>query len=331
MIYYKNSYKRALMKRIFCNDFKTTIGSYSVGMDCVFQNYFLENNMPEKITRMRECLDERSRTYLTVILHRMILLPDMKVQDNFVIKSSLLESLQTDQDRDMIKSFAEALPQIKKDIISNSYEASVFHLHHGLKKLSDKAIAYTDGKDFIDGGAFDGGTAIVLSKYYSPKKIWSFDISSKNIELYNHYLNINNVETSRYQLVQKGLGKEKQEMYFNDTGEPSTNLYSDTKDNKCFITDLDSFVSENNLVPGFIKCDIEGFMLDALEGMAQTIKRHRPILSFAIYHNATEFFETAPKLYKIVDDYIITLVSLAPFNYCNVEITIVAYPKEIDD
>jgi hypothetical protein len=45
---------------------------------------------------------------------------------------------------------------------------------------------------------------------------------------------------------------------------------------------LDSLV--DGARPTFVKLDIEGFEVDALEGARQTIERHAPILAVCVYH-----------------------------------------------
>ena len=51
---------------------------------------------------------------------------------------------------------------------------------------------------------------------------------------------------------------------------------------------------ENNIVPGVIKTDLEGFEMHFLRGALDTIKKYRPIMVLSIYHSADDFFGIKP-------------------------------------
>jgi len=102
---------------------------------------------------------------------------------------------------------------------------------------------------------------------------------------------------------------------------------------KALLTDLDSFVLENNLKVGFIKADLEGVGLEGTLGMAETIRRDRPVLAISIYHNPKEFFEIKPALDEITKglDYKLTIEKHFPFPGRMVEVVVFAYPMELND
>ena len=54
---------------------------------------------------------------------------------------------------------------------------------------------------------------------------------------------------------------------------------------------------------GFIKMDIEGFELDALQGGEQTIKRDKPLLAICVYHRAGDVLAIMDYLHEIVPEY----------------------------
>ena len=65
-------------------------------------------------------------------------------------------------------------------------------------------------------------------------------------------------------------------------------------------TSLDEFVSQNNFDRiDFIKMDIEGSEIDAIKGAEETIKKFRPKLSIAVYHE----YENAEKIKKLLSDF----------------------------
>lgn len=51
---------------------------------------------------------------------------------------------------------------------------------------------------------------------------------------------------------------------------------------------VDDFIAERGLIPDFIKIDIEGGELAALNGMKQCLARHRPVLMIEVTHHVDE-------------------------------------------
>jgi FkbM family methyltransferase len=56
------------------------------------------------------------------------------------------------------------------------------------------------------------------------------------------------------------------------------------------VVALDDFVS-SDFVPNFVKMDIEGAEMEALEGMVGLIQRHRPHLAISVYHKPSDLWE----------------------------------------
>jgi FkbM family methyltransferase len=314
------------------DDFIWACGCLSMGKDGILQNYFLENNMPEKIAKLKDGLDEESKQNIDRYLQKMLFLPDLKISKNYRIKRIFLESLQTKREKELADLFFQNLPRYKKEIVLNrdEYNPDTFLFHHGLYFQNDRLKQYISDKDFIDGGAYIGDSAIMLNKYYNPRKVWSFEISKKNAALYKENLENNGITDDKYALVAMGLGDTRKSLFINDVGGQGANILSNG-DDKVEIIDIDSFAQERELNVGFIKSDVEGVGLDALEGMKETIKKHRPVLCLAIYHNPNEFFDMYPRLREICGGgYKIMITQLHPLYDCNNEIVIFAYPKELD-
>ncbi|GAH11962.1 unnamed protein product, partial [marine sediment metagenome] len=58
---------------------------------------------------------------------------------------------------------------------NDHFEIPVFYYHNGLKYLPRNIIKQLEKKDFIDGGAYNGDSALIFEKHYNPKKIYSFN------------------------------------------------------------------------------------------------------------------------------------------------------------
>ncbi len=58
-----------------------------------------------------------------------------------------------------------------------------------------------------------------------------------------------------------------------------------------------------NKAVSYIKTDVEGVEIDALEGAKETLKEQKPKLNIAIYHRSSDIFEIPLKIAKINPDY----------------------------
>jgi FkbM family methyltransferase len=136
----------------------------------------------------------------------------------------------------------------------------------------------------FDIGANHGWYSLNIAKMYPRTKIYAFepikktfDIMTENIRLNNFY----NIYTFNI-----GIGKENSVLEFNYNKDMSgatsmVNLLDRDNVEKitCSVCTLDSFVSDQNISRvEFIKCDIEGAELFALQGGKDVLKRYRPKL-----------------------------------------------------
>ncbi|MDR0680097.1 MAG: FkbM family methyltransferase [Puniceicoccales bacterium] len=312
--------------------FMPILGVLSMGDQQLLQEYFLTHNMPEKINILKAGLDETSQKNIDRYLFRMLLLPDNKISANYKINKIFFESLKTEEEKECTRKFIQEYLQYKKDIVlfKEEYNVDTFYFHHGLRFQSKELKKYIAGKDFIDAGAYVGDSALILNKYYAPSHIWSFEISEHNRKTYQQVAKLNNLPENKYTLVPMGVSDTKKTIYIDDSGHQGTTTLL-SGGTKCELTDLDSFVEENNLKVGFIKSDVEGSGLEALKGMKKTIRKDKPVLCLAIYHNLREFFDTKPMLEEIVGgEYKMIITQLHSFLEYQVEIVIFAYPKELD-
>ena len=310
------------------------------GIDCA--TYLLTHDMPEKVAALRRGLDEESNKLLDLIFSRMTIFPKghyLRWQD-YKIRESVRQSLMSPKELADVKAYwAEWQTYLVDFPMDNPHHLSkifrylpeIFFYHCGLRGKSEKLRKYITGKDFVDGGAYSGDTALFYIKNFAPKCVYSFEISDKNLALYANTMRMNDIHDNKYQICPIGLFDKKGVVKMNDSGNPGTSVL-DKGDCLVKLTDLDSFAVENNLNVGFIKTDVEGVGLEALHGMAATIKRDRPVLNLAIYHNPKEFFEIKPALEKITAglDYKISIESHWPFCDRMYDILIFSYPKELD-
>lgn len=307
-------------------------------LPCSFKEYFLENNMPEKIKQLKKGLDQASLEVIESTIKKIIHLPDTRYKDVFYYDSDELSK----KFGDSRNCYNELMTQERYQYFSEkykfpflAYDAEVLIYHHSLFERSNKFKNYLKNKIFIDGGAFMGDSVLVMLQY-SPYKIFSFEISEENIKNYNITMQLNNVSPDKYMIIKKGLSdhthkKKLLDLHHEGVSEFITSDAGDYPiDNVDFVS-LDEFYFEEKEI-GFIKADIEGSMVTALKGMEQIIKKYRPVCSFAIYHSPYEFFETKPLLEEFTKDlnYTIEVHNKVSFPDNIFGVTLFAYPTEIN-
>ena len=136
-----------------------------------------------------------------------------------------------------------------------------------------------------------GWFTLYAAKKIGPKgKVFIFEPVNKfRKEIINH-LKLNNL--TNVIVVPYALSNKKEIKYIYLEGGASRiidsneiNMYDKDKIIKIVSISLDDFVMNNNIRKiDFIKMDIEGEELNALEGMRNTLKKFKPNLAIASYH-----------------------------------------------
>jgi FkbM family methyltransferase len=149
---------------------------------------------------------------------------------------------------------------------------------------------------FVDAGGFDGDTTQEYCKRYpSYEKIYIFEPSSNNIanarERLRDYRAVN--------FIQRGLSDSNGTLFFNpDDGSASS--VSESGSCKIDVTTLDQQVDEKVT---FIKMDLEGWELKALEGSKRHILEDHPKLAISVYHHPSDFWRIFEFIINLRQDY----------------------------
>ncbi|MFX1392092.1 MAG: FkbM family methyltransferase [Promethearchaeota archaeon] len=244
------------------------------------------------------------------------------IYTNSVIRRSYLFNREELQKRSEISKYVNDIKKrIKLPI--NYYIPSVFYYHCGLKFLPKILLKDLIETDIIDGGAFVGDSAIIFERYYQPNKIYAFEPESRNYDLMLQTMEMNNLKKNIP--IKKGLNDKEINLKFKSIG--ALSYISKKGKNIIETTTIDDFVFKNSLNIGLIKMDIEGYELNALIGAKETIKKFKPLLLIAIYHNGKQFFETIKLIKKIYPNYTFIIRKLTPFSFLD-EIFLIAWIQE---
>jgi FkbM family methyltransferase len=303
-----------------------------------FKNYFVHNDMVSKISLLKMGLDKESNEMIDVILQRILNYPDERYKQKTAKRKEVIGGLLPVESGPYKALIMSELKRYKHQIphISGNIEESVFYFFHGLRLLPEKVIRYIKGGDFMDIGAFIGDSSIALMNY-DYRKIYAVEISAKSINQFINNMAKSGIQKTRFEVIHAGISSEDTDKTIKiaDTGSAGLSSLRNTgKYDEITVPQktLDSIVAQFKIEPRFIKVDIEGNGFAFTKGAIDTIKRFRPVLSIAIYHNPQEFFEVKPFLEKSVEGYVFMIRKLScgiKYNQCHSEIILLGYPGEI--
>lgn len=166
---------------------------------------------------------------------------------------------------------------------------------YSLKRQGKTIVSANKGDVVLDVGGCWGDSALYFAnKVGETGKVYSFEFIPDNIKLFNLNLSFNQGVKSRVYLVEKPVhNKSRVPVYFLDFGPGSKVKFEPFPEQTGSTTtiSIDDFVKENNIEKvDFIKMDIEGAELYALEGAKETIRKFRPKLAIASYHSLNDLF-----------------------------------------
>ncbi|MCG7900798.1 MAG: FkbM family methyltransferase [Candidatus Thiodiazotropha weberae] len=135
---------------------------------------------------------------------------------------------------------------------------------------------------FVDGGGYDGDTTEQFChRYPGYRQVYLFEPTPTNLanarRRLKHQRNIT--------FIAQGLSDQQGSLPF-DTEAGSASAVDPQSSQQIQVTTLDQAVSEPI---SFIKMDLEGWELQALQGARMHIQDDRPSLAIAVYHQAADF------------------------------------------
>lgn len=171
-----------------------------------------------------------------------------------------------------------------------------FGLQHYRCLLGDTAIEAEPGDYVIDGGACWGDTALYFAhKVDVDGRVYSFEFIPSNLGIFSRNLRLNPDLSQRIVLQERALWYASDlSLHYADAGPGSTvGLVGLTNSSgRTSTLTIDDLVQRDGLSHlDFIKLDIEGAELQALQGSAITLRRFRPKLAVCVYHRLRDFVD----------------------------------------
>ncbi len=199
----------------------------------------------------------------------------------------------------------------------------------GFSKLLKKISLFCINKAVLDVGANIGITSIIFSEYF--EEVIAFEPSKKTFKVLLENLEnnfIKNVKALNY-----GLGNfEKESNIMNPLNEASsaaiTNEYKNIKDYtfdkvKIKIGDLELNKNFNDKKIGLIKIDVEGYELEVLKGLKNTIKKNLPIviLELSVYKQNFIARTSVPDFIDSLEEFFPILIAYDDASSENIDIS----------
>ena len=159
-------------------------------------------------------------------------------------------------------------------------------------------------KIMLDCGAFCGDTS-VWAVMRGARHVYAFEpfpdslsCLKKNAELFGQ---------NRITPVPAGVGKNAGKFSIQEPG--VNNSYGakifPARDggNNIDVVSLDAWCEQNRVIPGFIKMDVEGSEMAALEGARQIIRKHKPQLAVSLYYTMSDMWNIPILIKQILPEY----------------------------
>lgn len=296
--------------------------------DCHFENFikiFPDKIMDDELALLKNNLDEKSLRnidrFLQLQSYSNLVRDRLDISPFIIVDCSKIET----NDPDELVKFRNLGHLAVKKYRFFGHKIKEYTLVHGLTELSSTALDYIKDKDFIDAGAFEGESNLLLQEY-GPRKIYSFEPSQSLFSKFTKTLTQAGISSEKYKLESIALGDINQTISFFDSG--TTSSRCGVGNSQVEMMRLDDYQKKNGLNIGFIKADVEGFGVNMLKGMIETLHKFRPVLSLSIYHNKDEFLNIKLLLEQFNLNYKFKIIYLNP-EVATRELCILAIPEEV--
>ena len=162
-------------------------------------------------------------------------------------------------------------------------------------------VVVESGDVFLDCGACCGDTAI-WALNNGAKTIYSFEPNLDNLAALQE--NAKNIGNGNIIALPYGIGiKEEKLGLIGKAGSARTTKNINNADYIIDIITIDQWCFKNNIVPNFIKMDIEGAEIDALQGAKTIIQKYKPKLAICLYHKMSHMWEIPLLIKSLCDEY----------------------------
>lgn len=199
-------------------------------------------------------------------------------------------------DSDKVLEFAI---DIEEEIISEQY-------------FDADIVKYENEEIFVDCGSFDFQTSLYLSERCNVKKVFAFEPDEANVVKINE--NVKDCSIGSVEVFNKGVWNKEERLSFCVGGTTTSYVVDKATDQTVYldVVALDDVIDEKVT---FIKMDIEGSELKALEGAKRLIQTYKPKLAISVYHKPEDLITLPQYILSLVPEYKLYLRHYSNFDH----------------
>lgn len=194
-------------------------------------------------------------------------------------------ALKDDKSRRVFERLLEYRITNDRKLITEIYEPeqTQYFPEEGLLKTEENEI-------FIDAGAYNGETTYNFYNWVGDRrysKVYLLEPDSLMFEIMKEYISLKKLEN--IVCVNGGAYSFSGVLRFNEASLTGSSRITGTGEKKIEVVSIDDMVGDDKVT--FIKMDIEGSEMKALDGAKKTIERCKPKLAISIYHREDDMWE----------------------------------------
>ena len=232
---------------------------------------------------------------LCKVLPDLVPLPDFVAEtrsdtsQNQIRWEAMGASLRDDQSR-------QVLDDILKFRLTGDYAFMSSYAFRPKDQYWEDFLELGSGEIFVDAGGYDGDTTEEFCRRYPDyEKVFLFEPSSINCEKARTRLR----GCRSIEFIQLGLSDSVGTLWFNPNAGSASSV-SESGTCQINVTTLDQEI-EGKIT--FIKMDLEGWELRALEGSKRHIVEDHPKLAISVYHHSSDFWRIFEFVISLRQDY----------------------------
>jgi FkbM family methyltransferase len=166
----------------------------------------------------------------------------------------------------------------------------------------------------IDIGAYNGDSVeMFLNSFRDIDQIIAFEPELNNFKNLNKKF-----KNDKRVIPQNQIISNKVQSYYISNDGAESKVHFKKSDNSIPIqsTTVDTYCNKNNIIPNYIKMDVEGFEIQVIKGALRIIKEHKPLLAVSIYHIASDLWVLPQFILSLNNNYKFNLRHHS-FNICD--------------
>ena len=217
---------------------------------------------------------------------------------SYLCENSDKYSLYTKKEWTEFEEKAKKVCHVEGDYILDRIETFIIEGYSYNSNICPK-----NGDYIFDCGAYTGNTAL----YFSQKSglegnVFAFEAMPETYNILKR--NMSELGNKNINIYNNAISNCSKKLNFTVNATPGSRQTNDKNGIEVQAISIDEFVKNNNIHRvDFIKMDIEGSELEALEGCKLVCKKHDPILAICIYHKISDFIDIPRKILDIDSRY----------------------------